>query len=84
MPGINHCTQVEQRPAVATVAVARELVLVTVQARDAAKVDHGVRIGVRQGQDVSRSYPVGCVGNICILRRIKTRAGRIPPRKSLA
>ena len=44
VPGINHCARVEQRPAVAADAVTPELVLVAVQARDAAEVDHGATI----------------------------------------
>ena len=54
MPGINHCAQVEQRPAVTPLAVARELVLVTVQARDAAEVNHAASVTPKEAHGVSR------------------------------
>jgi len=39
--GVNQRGQVQPRPAVAASAVTRELVLVTVQAQDAAEINHG-------------------------------------------
>ena len=56
MLGVAWCVnrrQVEKRPAVAARAIARELVLVTVQSHDAAEVDHTGSVTPQEAQGVS-------------------------------
>ena len=47
MTGINHRGQVENRPAVTRHAVGVQFMLVGLQPRDAAEVDHGLRVESR-------------------------------------
>ena len=54
LTGIDHRGQVEYRPAVATQAVGRKLVLVAVEAGEGAEVDHGPMVGRHEAHLMSR------------------------------
>ena len=63
----NHPGQVENAPAVAAQAVGVKLVLVFMEAGDAAKVDHGARVAPIEAQATrpqsgTRSYQCGLWG----------------------
>jgi hypothetical protein len=53
LAGGNHGRQIELRPAVASLAIGRELMVVPVQAGEGAEVDHGARAALTLAQGVS-------------------------------
>ena len=75
VPGINHRSQVEQCPAVAADAVARELVAVLMQSGDVSQINHGttLRGGGAHGVSLRRSLPKGEGGTLAASRLATVR-----------
>lgn len=61
--GVNHRGQVNHRPAVAMLAVGRQLVLVTVRAGEGVEVDHGVSLLSPLAHRTSLRHLLGCVSS---------------------